>query len=839
MTTAADITRTFSDIYARKEWGEGSGPGSTPEFCAPLESFLARFIAEQRIRTICDLGCGDMQWMPGLVFRAAVRYIGVDCVPELITAHHAKYPPPQFQFLMRAITPELCAELPPADLYFIKDVLQHWPSATVEAFLDAFFAARPAAVLLTVNDCDQRSPDRASELGPTTALHKEYPPLNKYCPEELFAWGGKALYRLFRPATAMRPQSDADYTQMLDEYVSRPFVYPAHRFSGRGVVICAGGDRYFTNAYVAARILRMHGCQLPIQFWYLGPGEMDDEMRELVRPLGVECVDGYALRERYPVRTLNGWELKAFALIHNPFEEVIFLDADNVCVRNPEYLFDAPQFKETGAIFWPDYGRLGPDRTIWRVVGAEYRDEPEFESGQILIDKRRCWKALNVAMHFNEWSDFYYCHVHGDKETFHMAWRKLQQPYSMPARGIHSLTGTMCQHDFDGARLFQHRNMRKWQLIGDNERIADFQWEAECLAFLEDLRAQWSRGPKPPTTPRVQERTKQLIEQRHYMYVRVGYDFRPIELLPNGRIEAGFNVLERVWAISGSDAAPKLSIWDGSRVLAELSFGGHGMLHGQWLLHEKMPVLLLPQHDPAALDPAALACEQFEFFRPRLNPVRRAATDVRASTLVLTGATGALLERMAEITMPRMEEYAKRHGLDFATCDLVGSRPPSWLKVAGLFQGLWSYDRVLWLDADVLVSRMDHNILDAVPPDAWQAMVSHDTRVGVVPNCGVWCVTRRMAPLLHSIWMQRTYLNHGWWEQAAVMNEMGFTTDVNKVQHVRDTELHSRTCFLDATWNHHPRHVNNATEPRFRHITAYEDRLAELQRAAALLPKEE
>lgn len=381
----------------------------------------------------------------------------------------------------------------------------------------------------------------------------------------------------------------------LEECVAQPHEYPAGRFSGRGIVICAGGMRYFTNAWVCANILRMHGCKLPIQFWHLGPGEIDDEMRELVRPLGVECVDGYAVRQQYPARRLNGWELKPYAMLHSRFEEVICLDADNVALRDPEFLFETEQYKNTGAIFWPDYGRLAPTREIWKIMQVPYRDEPEFESGQAVVDKRRCWKALNVTMHLNEWSDFYYSHIHGDKETFHMAWRKLDQEYSMPSRGIHSLTGTMCQHDFDGNRIFQHRNMRKWTAQGNNERIRDFQFEAECLEFLSKLRDVWSVTPKHPSTHAYAAPLwNMLVQQRHYTYVRVGYDLRTIVLEEDGSVQAGPRAIEKRWLISGSPDNLKVLILDGDNVVMELKSIGGGMLSGAWVTHERMPVLLLP-----------------------------------------------------------------------------------------------------------------------------------------------------------------------------------------------------------------------------------------------------
>ena len=260
---------------------------------------------------------------------------------------------------------------------------------------------------------------------------------------------------------------------------------------GRGIVICGGGA-YFPSVWVNVRQLRRLGCTLPIQVWHLGAEEMDSHMRELLRPLGVECVDALAVRERHPARILNGWELKPYALLHSPFRQALLLDADNVAVLNPGFLFDAPEFTGAGAVFWPDYERMVASREAWRVFDVPYRDEPEFETGQILIDKSRCWQALNLAMWYNEHSDFFYRHVWGDKDTFRFAWHKTGQRFAMPPFPIHPLEDTMCQHDFSGRRLFQHRNGHKWKIRHPNKRIAGFLCEEECLADVERLKALWS-----------------------------------------------------------------------------------------------------------------------------------------------------------------------------------------------------------------------------------------------------------------------------------------------------------------------------------------------------------
>jgi ADP-heptose:LPS heptosyltransferase len=285
------------------------------------------------------------------------------------------------------------------------------------------------------------------------------------------------------------------------------------RFEGRGIVICGGGAKYFPSAWVCLNMLRRLGCRLPIQLWHLGRKELNAPMKRLVTPLNVECVDAGNMRRVYPVRILGGWQLKVYALLHSRFREVLFLDADNVPVLNPEFLFETPQFQATGAVFWPDFPGID-ERTgkIWRSCGLRRPHEPEFESGQIVVDKVRCWKALCLALWFNENSDFYYRHVHGDKETFHLAFRRLKQPYALIPTPMHRLDGTMCQHDFGGKRIFQHRHLHKWKLFHPNKTVPGFRFEKECRAYLAQLRRHVARG-KDVLAPRVPTAAKADIRR--------------------------------------------------------------------------------------------------------------------------------------------------------------------------------------------------------------------------------------------------------------------------------------------------------------------------------------
>lgn len=262
------------------------------------------------------------------------------------------------------------------------------------------------------------------------------------------------------------------------------------RYRDRGIVVPGGGEKYLPGVWVCVNMLRHLGCTLPIQVWHLGPDEMPEFMQQRLAALEAECVDALEVRASHPARILMGWEMKPYAMLHSPFREVLLLDADNVAVCDPTYLFDTGQYKRAGAVFWPDYHRAAEHKPIWDLTGVTYRDEPEFETGQVLIDKSKCWRELLLTMWFNEHSDFWYRHVLGDKDTFHFAWHKLGTEYAMPDTPIQKLEGTMCQHDFEGQRVFQHRNTAKWVLpMEANKRVAGFAGETVCRTWLSELDA--------------------------------------------------------------------------------------------------------------------------------------------------------------------------------------------------------------------------------------------------------------------------------------------------------------------------------------------------------------
>lgn len=321
--------------------------------------------------------------------------------------------------------------------------------------------------------------------------------------------------------TELPDSSGNHYQQWRDDldrvtYALSPPVSARSSEDSRGIVICGGGYRYFTNACILLRLLRHLGCRLPVELWAVSPAELDSRMRGMAEELGFEVRFAKLAGKRkgqgtrsLPPESRWQWLLKPYAVLHSRFQQVLSIDADSFPTRDPSHLFDSPFYREHGAVFWPDARVTDKNNAIWDVVGIPYRHEPEFETGQMLIDKRRCWEPLQLALWMNEHADRFYHLVWGDKDTFRFAWHKFGRPFGMVSHppqpmffpGNGGVAG-LWQHDFDGNWLFQHRNMAKWDLLAANPRIPGYLHETESRRFLAELRRQWNGRVTTPKRQR-------------------------------------------------------------------------------------------------------------------------------------------------------------------------------------------------------------------------------------------------------------------------------------------------------------------------------------------------
>lgn len=138
----------FTPQYALK-----SGPGSTRFFAAPYVKFVERFIEAHDVKSVLDLGCGDLAFTAHLKMRGA-QYTGVDVIASRVEKNRAIRPGWKF------IHSDLRDVRPEADLVLVKDVIQHWSSQDIADWLRALEGA-PFRYMLVTN----------CQYGPTVNTH--------------------------------------------------------------------------------------------------------------------------------------------------------------------------------------------------------------------------------------------------------------------------------------------------------------------------------------------------------------------------------------------------------------------------------------------------------------------------------------------------------------------------------------------------------------------------------------------------------------------------------------------------------------------------------------------
>ncbi|KAF8515331.1 mannosyltransferase putative-domain-containing protein [Hysterangium stoloniferum] len=236
-------------------------------------------------------------------------------------------------------------------------------------------------------------------------------------------------------------------------------------YGGRGIVMTAGNKGTAQTALVTLRMLRdNYKSNLPVQIFSF-PGEITST--NILDQLGELGATSHELELQKSAGAWKNFHLKAAAIIASNFTEVLYLDSDNVPLRDPAYLFDETSYTNGGgAVFWPDYNKDHPDNAVWRVLGKTCTyTEWEVESGQILIDKRGNnglnLAALHIASHMQANHDFWFRLSGGDKDTFRYAFWVLEATYSVAPRWLSALgatdaPGTWQEGRFCGVVMLQH-----------------------------------------------------------------------------------------------------------------------------------------------------------------------------------------------------------------------------------------------------------------------------------------------------------------------------------------------------------------------------------------------
>ncbi|KAH9083194.1 hypothetical protein LEN26_021076 [Aphanomyces euteiches] len=260
-------------------------------------------------------------------------------------------------------------------------------------------------------------------------------------------------------------------------------VSPMSNAPTRGIVMSIY-DKALASAYAVIRSVRTLKCTLPIELFYL-PGELD-----LTSPVVEDLVNKFnAVLRPIEDKAAKKYRAKPYAMYHASFDQVLFLDSDNIPTRDPTFLFDSAEFQSTGAIFWPDFWQadysifnMNKQSLLWQVLDMPFMGDFEQESGQLLVDRRRSQAALEKLMYYTMEGRILerLGLVWGDKDLFRFAWHNTSTPFHFiktpPALGglydpkeSRFCGVAMLQFDPRGKLIFIHRN--SYKLTGRQEQV--------------------------------------------------------------------------------------------------------------------------------------------------------------------------------------------------------------------------------------------------------------------------------------------------------------------------------------------------------------------------------
>jgi SAM-dependent methyltransferase len=132
------VAEAFNSTYRSKLWGNDneqeffSGLGSLEGFARPYTDWLTVFIADHKIKSVVDLGCGDFSVGQGICSAVSVNYVGVDIVPDLVNYNQSRF---GNDFISFACANIIEGQLPNGDLCLIRQVLQHLSNEQISRVL--------------------------------------------------------------------------------------------------------------------------------------------------------------------------------------------------------------------------------------------------------------------------------------------------------------------------------------------------------------------------------------------------------------------------------------------------------------------------------------------------------------------------------------------------------------------------------------------------------------------------------------------------------------------------------------------------------------------------------
>ncbi|EOR01323.1 hypothetical protein E3P89_01078 [Wallemia ichthyophaga] len=210
-----------------------------------------------------------------------------------------------------------------------------------------------------------------------------------------------------------------------------------HNETTKGLVITAGNKDTHERAITSLKMLRSMNFTWPAEIFQYRDEHLSSELNQTYASLNATVRYVQGVSKDLMSDDQHNYQIKAHAIRDSSFREVLYMDSDNIPIRNPDFLFDDPMYADPSSprvTFWPDFQKDHPANPIWRILGISCQsDEWRIDSGQIMFDKAgndgMNLAALHIAALMADNHKYWFKLAGGDKDTFRYAFHLLRIPY--------------------------------------------------------------------------------------------------------------------------------------------------------------------------------------------------------------------------------------------------------------------------------------------------------------------------------------------------------------------------------------------------------------------------
>tara|TARA_R110002167_G_scaffold89203_1_gene240634 strand:- start:9909 stop:10535 length:627 start_codon:yes stop_codon:yes gene_type:complete len=140
--------KKFENIYKGNLWGgrqSRSGSGSDLEETSSVSKGIVDFIKENKVMSVLDIPCGDMNWMKGVLHQLdeEVTYIGADIVKDAVTGNIGKFKSWEGCEVSFEVMDLTADNLPKVDLIIARDCLGHLSEENILKSMQNIYKAEP------------------------------------------------------------------------------------------------------------------------------------------------------------------------------------------------------------------------------------------------------------------------------------------------------------------------------------------------------------------------------------------------------------------------------------------------------------------------------------------------------------------------------------------------------------------------------------------------------------------------------------------------------------------------------------------------------------------------